>query len=421
MAVLSRAPAHRSRRGFGSGVLLFAAVPLLALGLATRLMTEHVPTLHLRRLLAHTLQIQGPPPQLAWPAGGEAAVEVEHVGSFGASGPSTPVPIASVAKIMTAYLTLRSHPLASGSNGFTLTITAADVADERARLALDESVVPVAVGERLSERQALQALLLPSANNIAALLARHDAPSIAAFVDRMNATARALGMDATTYTDPSGYEDTTVSTAADQLKLAAAAIRFPAFAAIVAEPSARLPVAGVVHNYNALVGEDGFVGVKTGSDSAAGGCLVFAKRASVAGRRFTILGVVLGQRDGAYVPAALAAARTLGDSAARALRAGTVLPAGSSVLVARRAAAGSRAPIVTASALRAIGWGGLAVPVAVSLTLVHTPTRLAAGQPVAVVSLPSAAAVPASNRTVRAVAARALPAPSLGWRLRHLL
>ena len=134
------------------------------------------------------------------------------------------------------------------------------------------------VGEQLSERQALQALLLPSANNIAALLARYDAGGIAPFVARMNATARTLGMASSTYTDPSGFNDETVSTAADQLKLARAAMRIPAFAEIVDEPSVVLPVVGRVANYNGLVGEDGYVGIKTGSDRAAGGCLVFAKK-----------------------------------------------------------------------------------------------------------------------------------------------
>ena len=112
----------------------------------------------------------------------------------------------------------------------------------------------------------------------------------------MNATARALGMRSTTYTDPSGFNDETVSTAADQLKLARAAMRIPTFAAIVAEPSAALPGVGQVANFNGLVGSGGYVGVKTGSDRAAGGCLVFAKQVTVGGRRLTVLGVVLGQQ-----------------------------------------------------------------------------------------------------------------------------
>jgi D-alanyl-D-alanine carboxypeptidase (penicillin-binding protein 5/6) len=386
---------------------------VLILVIAARMISEPVPPLKIQRLLAATVPIRGPLPRLAWPAEGQAAVEVEGIGNLGTFGPSTPAPIASVAKIMTAYLTLREHPLAPGRSGFTLTITAAEVAEERQRAAQDESVLPVRAGEQLSERQALQALLLPSANNVAALLAVHDAGSTSAFLARMNTTARTLGMHATVYTDPSGYQDSTVSTAADQLKLAALAMRIPAFATIVKEDSAELPVVGEVDNYDALVGHDGYVGIKTGSDSAAGGCLVFAKRAIVAGHRLLILGVVLDQRQGALIPAALASAQRLGDSVAAALRDGVVVPAGARVLLAR-GVDGHPAGVVVTHALHEIGWGGLAVPVTVAIG--SRPRSLTAGQQLATVSLGAR-----NSGSSRAVAAAAVPAPSLGWRVRHLL
>ena len=167
---------------------------------------------------------------------------------------------------MTAYLVLRDHPLRPGEDGPTITFTDDDVADTDRRRGQEESVVSIAAGEQLTELQALQALLLPSANNIAAVLARWDAGSADRFVARMNATARSLGMTHTRYTDPSGYDDATVSTAADQVRIVDRAMRLPVFASIVATPSATLPVAGTVHNTNTLLGRDGFVGVKTGSD-----------------------------------------------------------------------------------------------------------------------------------------------------------
>jgi D-alanyl-D-alanine carboxypeptidase (penicillin-binding protein 5/6) len=155
--------------------------------------------------------------------------------------------------------------------------------------------VSIAAGEQLTELQALQALLLPSANNIAAVLARWDAGSAERFVARMNATARSLGMTHTRYTDPSGYDDATVSTAADQVRIVDRAMRLPVFASIVATPSATLPVAGTVHNTNTLLGRNGFVGVKTGSTAAAGGCFAFRANRWIDGKRTTITGVVLGQ------------------------------------------------------------------------------------------------------------------------------
>jgi serine-type D-Ala-D-Ala carboxypeptidase (penicillin-binding protein 5/6) len=133
------------------------------------------------------------------------------------------------------------------------------------------------------------------------------------FVARMNATARALGMTHTRYTDPSGYDDATVSTAADQLRVVERALLLPVFASIVATPSVTLPVAGLVHNTNRLLGHNGFVGVKTGSTDAAGGCFAFRAIRWIGGKRTTITGVVLGQPGDGQVAGALAAANAMVD------------------------------------------------------------------------------------------------------------
>jgi len=243
-----------------------------------------------------------------WPADGQAAFIRTGQSEVQAGPNQHPAAIASVAKVMTAYLVLRDHPLQAGEDGPTITLTGADVADTERRQRQQESVVSIAAGERLTELQALQALLLPSANNIAAVLARWDAGSANRFVARMNATARSLGMADTRYTDPSGYDDATVSTAADQVRVVDRAMRLPVFASIVATATATLPVAGVVHNTNALLGRDGFVGVKTGSDDAAGGCFAFRAIRWIDGRRTTITGVVLGQPGHDRIAAGLDAA-----------------------------------------------------------------------------------------------------------------
>jgi D-alanyl-D-alanine carboxypeptidase (penicillin-binding protein 5/6) len=248
-----------------------------------------------------------------WPAHGQAAFVQTGQSEVQAGPDQHAAAIASVAKVMTAYLVLRDHPLEAGEDGPTITLTDADVADTDRRRAQQQSVVSVAAGEQLTERQALQALLLPSANNIAAVLARWDAGSADRFVDQMNAAARSLGMTDTSYTDPSGYEDTTVSTAADQVRIVDRAMLLPVFAKIVATPSATLPVAGTVHNTDTLLGHDGFVGVKTGSDDAAGGCFAFRAIRTIDGKQTTITGVVLGQPGDDQIAAGLAAAQAMVD------------------------------------------------------------------------------------------------------------
>jgi serine-type D-Ala-D-Ala carboxypeptidase (penicillin-binding protein 5/6) len=259
-------------------------------------------------------------PSSVWPAEGQAAVQIGE--SPVRAGPNQhAAPIASVAKVMTAYLVLRDHPLPPGEDGPAITLTDDDVADTGLRRGHHESVVPIAAGERLTERQALLALLLPSANNIAVVLARWDAGSVDRFVVRMNATARSLGMTRTRYTDPSGYDDATVSTAADQVRIVDRAMGVRTFARIVATPSAWLPVAGIVHNTDTLLGHDGFVGVKTGSDDAAGGCFAFRAVRRIHGKRTTLTGVVLGQPGHDQIAAGLEAAEAMVDRiAGRPLR-----------------------------------------------------------------------------------------------------
>ena len=207
---------------------------------------------------------------------------------------------------MTAYLTLERYPLSGAQDGFTITVTAAQAQAEAQDAAQDQSVVAVQAGEQLTERQLLEALLIPSGNNIARMLAAQVAGSETRFVAEMNAEARALGMDHTTYTDPSGFDPSTVSTAADQLRVFQQAMRFPVFRQIVSMASVTLPVAGTLTNYNPLIAE-GYAG-KTGSDSAAGGCLAFFTRVTVGGRRLTAVGVVLGQGQGSDTSEILAAA-----------------------------------------------------------------------------------------------------------------
>jgi D-alanyl-D-alanine carboxypeptidase (penicillin-binding protein 5/6) len=378
-----------------------------------RIAGEASPPLHVRRAVAAYVRLPGSKPALSWPQEGQAAVGLQGISTaVASSGATTPVPIASVAKVMTAYLTLLEHPLGTHGQGFTLRVTAADVAEEGRREALDQSIVPVRAGERMSERQALQALLLPSANNIAWLLAAHEG-GVRAFLASMNATARRLGMSATTYTDPSGFEATTVSSAVDQLKLARVAIGLPAVAALVDERSAVLPVAGRVANLNALVGHDGYVGVKTGSDAAAGGCLMFAKRIVVSGRPLTVLGVVLGQRDGPLVEAALTSAQRLGDSVAAAVRLETALAGGTRVLDAS-AGDGQHTTARTARPLRTLGWPGLELYVAIGLT--PPASKIHAGERLGTITIDGA-----ERPSTAALATGSISGPSLGWRLGHLL
>lgn len=334
--------------GIGGGVGTVFGAPVLAPRVVQEITASYV--------------IPGTPPSLAWPTSGQAALAFAGLGRLGTSGPvASPVPIASVAKVLTAYQVLADHPLAPGASGPTLTVLRDEAAAYGRQQAQGQSLVPVAAGEQLTERQALEALLLASADNVAQILARWDAGSVPDFLGRINRTARRLGMTHSEYTDPSGLDRGTVSTALDQLRLAEHAMRIPAFAELVAEKNAVIPVAGAIHNFNRLLGHDGVVGIKTGSTTQAGGCLVFA--ADVPGGPYgatrRLFGVVLGQSGASWaiLPHALSAAQRLIESARSVLTTATVVPAGHTVAIVREAMHANR-PLVTTAAVTVVGWPG---------------------------------------------------------------
>jgi serine-type D-Ala-D-Ala carboxypeptidase (penicillin-binding protein 5/6) len=247
-----------------------------------------------------------------WPLRGQGAYVLGN-GRPVVSPHQQPVPIASVAKVMTAYLVLKHYPLRAGDSGPRFVVSQDDVEDTETRHHEGQSVVDVRAGEQLTERDALMAILLPSANNVSLLVARQVSGSVASFVAEMNRTARALGMSHTTYTDPSGYDDGTVSTALDQLRLAQVVAKDETLAAMMATRTYWLPVAGEVTNTNALLGQDGFVGMKTGSDEAAGGCFMFRSEWPTPSGDRSLIGVVLGQRGDNLITAGLYAAKQLAD------------------------------------------------------------------------------------------------------------
>jgi serine-type D-Ala-D-Ala carboxypeptidase (penicillin-binding protein 5/6) len=303
---MSRALQPRyARRGPYGGrhgrALLGAALAVLVVAAAPAVLRKPLPA----KGRMPDAKVRNHPSPVSWPPQGQAALVVGD-GQPSASPREQPVPIASLAKVMTAYLLLEHYPLSGAQEGFTMTVTAAQAQAEAEDASQGQSVVAVRAGEQLTERQLLEALLIPSGNNIARMLAAPVAGDEARFLAEMNTAARALGMDRTTYTDPSGFDPGTVSTAADQLRVFVQAMRFQVFREVVSMAKVTLPVAGTLTNFNPLIAK-GYAG-KTGSDSAAGGCLAFFTEVRVGGRPSTAVGVVLGQGAGSSTSALLAAA-----------------------------------------------------------------------------------------------------------------
>ena len=215
----------------------------------------------------------------SWPAQGQAALVLGN-GTAAASPDEQPVPIASLAKVMTAYLTLERYPLSGTQDGFTISVTPAEAEEAAQDAAQDESDVAVAVG-RATDRA-------PAARGVADPLRQQHRPAarrpgggqrhaLHRRDERQGPRARDEPHDLhrsqrVRVRAPSPPPPT--SCASSSARCASRS-----FARSSRRPAVTLPVAGTLTNYDPLIGE-GYAG-KTGSDAAAGGCLAFFTNVTV--------------------------------------------------------------------------------------------------------------------------------------------
>ncbi|MEU5278397.1 D-alanyl-D-alanine carboxypeptidase [Streptomyces asoensis] len=324
-----------------------------------------------------TYTFDGGKTQLPWPGEGQGWMDADGVGTMGSFGKQTPVAIGSVAKTMTAYIILKNHPMKAGEEGPEIEVDATAEKEGGYDVTGDESTLnTVKAGDRLTEKQALSAVLIPSANNIARLLARWDAGSEAAFVKKMNDTAKELGMTNTTYTDPSGLKETTVSTAEDQVKLGRAFVKVPALVSISGAASWTDPSGKYWNNYNELPYDIGAIGIKTGSTTAAGGNLLFASRKEVDGKSVTLVGAVLGQHKPKILETVNAVSKTALLAAEDAVTSAKILKKGDVVGYVDDKL-GGHTPVVITQDVSAVGWAGMTVKL--SFTAGEVPHTAKAG------------------------------------------
>ena len=275
-------------------IVAVAVLLILVIGLAAFQYLRPVPATTARAVVPTSSGPDGAAPVLPWPAKGAGAVAATDIGLLAVGGSTTARPMFSVAKIMTALVLLEDKPLKVGETGPVITVDAADVAVYQARQKAGESVVRVQAGEQLTQYQALQGLLIPSGNNIGVLLSRWDVGSEAAMVVKLNARARALHLATTLFDDVSGASEKTVSVPSELALMGALAMKDPLIASIVSQVQAELPVAGIVYNVDYALGQEGIIGIKTGSSPDGIANFVFAASHAIEGRPVLILGAVMG-------------------------------------------------------------------------------------------------------------------------------
>ncbi len=218
--------------------------------------------------------------------------------------------IASTTKIMTAYLVLQQA--AQNEAILAEKINFSERADRT-----PGSTSSVRAGEILTVKELLYGLLLPSGNDAAVALAEHFGPRLAKsnekkssydlFILAMNDKATSLGMQDSHFKNPHGLTAPGHrSTAADLVKLATAAMKLESFRHYVQTRQHGCTVASksgsqrniLWKNTNQLLAIDGYIGIKTGTTSAAGACLVSACQRN--GKEMVLVVLGSGSSRGRY-------------------------------------------------------------------------------------------------------------------------
>jgi len=349
--------------------------------------------------------------KLDWPVNGSGAIGAEGFGVLQTHGSQQPRPTASTAKLVTALAILQKKPLHSGEQGPTITLTNKDVDLFNHYFAIGGSYVKVEAGEKITEYQALQAILLPSANNMADSLAIWAFGSMDAYHAYANNMVKQQGMTATTIAaDANGMSPATKSTPADLFKLGELALQNAVISEIVQQPSAVIPVHGIIYSANARLGSKDIIGIKTGLTDEAGGCYIFASKLSLDnGQTVTLIGVVTGQ---ANLQSALAASEPLARSAKKYFSVKTPIKAGEAFATLTTPWL-TNATVVAKEDIKMVSWNGSALSPEVKLANVNR--SLPAGSQVGTAIVASGQ----HKATTPLVLQEAISGPSWQWRLKR--
>jgi len=348
-----------------------------------------------------------------WPDYGQSAFGAVGYGVLATNNNQKAAPIASIAKLVTALSVLRQKPLQPGQQGPKITFGPADVAIYQKYVAEQGSVVPINDGEQLTEYQALQAMLLPSANNIADSLANWAFGSQKAYLSYANNFVNSLGLSKTYLADASGFSPKSVSSANNLVILGEKTLENPVLADIVSQQTAILPLAGKVYNVNWLLGTDGVDGIKTGNTDQAGGCFLFSAKQSVGGQQIQIVGAILGAPDINSPNQAIDDSQSIIEATPQNFTPLEVAKA-NQVVGTYKAAWGPSSNAVAASDLTIAAWNG-SKPT--QLTKLDKVSALASiGQKVGSASVTSSG----QTQTVPVLLQQKIAPPSVFWRIFHL-
>lgn len=341
---------------------------------------------------------------IKWPQAGQAAFGDLHEGLLASAGHERQQPIASITKVITVLVVLDEKPLELGEQGETYTIGQADIKLYHDYVAKLGSVMPINFGQQLTQYQMIQALMLPSANNIADTLAIWTYGSMDAYLQAANQYLQAHGYEHTKVADASGFSPGSMSTPSDLVRLGQAALSNPVLAEIINQRQAEIPGTGLIRNTNFLMRDKSAVGIKTGTTDEAGYCLLFALKHGPDDN--VMIGAVLGQPTWNQLYTEV---DNLRDQIVANYKPIVLAPAGTAV-GSYQTPWGQSAEAVTLDPISVYGWAGSSYSLEVYLDDVEAP--LASGSAVG-----NAWASVDKSAETKVILKPGIDKPSLGWKV----
>ncbi len=338
-----------------------------------------------------------------WPATGSAAIGYldtpnKAVASF--NGKQV-LPTASTIKLLTAVVVLSQKPLGPGEDGERIYFNNADVERTNAIIAVDGSYFPITNGMSMSYHQALEVMLIGSANNISEKLAILAFGGLEEYKKAANSYLASNSITNTNVDDTSGLSSATTSTAEDMMRISLLAMGIPVIREVV--DTVKTDVNGInIVNTNKLLGAGDIDGIKTGYTLEAGGCLLLSK--TVDGNLLVAVVMGLPSREVAFAEGS----RLLNVVADNFVR--LVIVADGDLVAEMKSPWGTITKVEAQTSITAYKWKDETVLGEVDI---KPQTEGLRGDKVGVVTYRSQAA--------NLVLADDLPKPGLWWKMTHVL
>lgn len=343
-------------------------------------------------------------------AGGAAIASADGEQIFAARDLDEPRVLASITKVITALVVLDVYPIEEGASGASITLTAADSALPARYRAMNGTVAPAPQGAVVTQRDVIELMIVPSANNYAETLAVWAFGSMTDYLDAARAWLSAHELDAITVGDAVGFSLDNTGTPRELVELARIALENEVIASAAALPSVTVAGIGTFETTNLALGTAGVSGIKTGTLDGIGANLLFASTVAVGDVTTEVVGVVLGLSDQDAVAAAVSALVT---TVADDFFVITLVEPGTTVAT-YATAWGDSARLVTGESEPVLVWGA-----ATSRAIVETPPLVVGGErrpPASLVVL-----IGGQRTSIPLQWEGTISAPPLSWQLAHPL